>query len=110
MLLLLLACTRGTKALNHIVYRVHDETVRQQNVGDWRVIEAECLVTVLATKVYVHVVIIVIVTPVAHAELVFHVAVAVFNGVNEMVFTKKGKASGYAALVNGEDSLFQFGH
>ena len=93
MLLQLLACTRGTKAFNHIVYRVHDETVRQQNVGDWRVIEAECLVTVLAIKVYVHVVIAAIAMAVAHAKFVFYIAIAVFNGMNEMAFAEKGQTS-----------------
>ena len=79
-------------------------------MGDRGVVETECLMTAFAIKVYVHVVIVVVIAPMAHTELVFYVTIAVFNGVNKMMFTKKGKASRYTTLIDCEDSLFQFGH
>ena len=84
--------------------------MRQLYMRDSGVVEAECLVTVLAIKVYVHVVIVVVIAPMAHTEFVFYVTIAVLNGVNKMMFTKKGKASRYTTLIDCEDSLFQFGH
>ena len=79
-------------------------------MGDWGVVETECLMTAFAIKMYVHVVIVVVIAPMAHTEFVFNVTIAVLNGVNKMMFTKKGKASRYTTLIDCEDSLFQFGH
>ena len=79
-------------------------------MGDRGVVETECLMTTFAIKVYVHIVIIVIIVPMAHTKLVFYVTIAVLNSVNKMMFAKKGKASRYTTLIDCEDSLFQFGH
>lgn len=79
-------------------------------MGDRGVVETECLMTAFAIKMYVHVVIVVVIAPMAHTEFVFYVTIAVLNGVNKMMFTKKGKASRYTTLIDCEDSLFQFGH
>ena len=59
-------------------------------MGDRGVVETECLMTAFAIKVYVHVVIVVVIAPMAHTELVFYVR--------------------YTTLIDCEDSLFQFGH
>ena len=60
---------------------------------DSGVVEAESLVTVLAIKVYVHVVIAAIAMAVAHAKFVFYITIAVLNGVDEMVFAENGQTS-----------------
>ena len=62
-------------------------------MGDRGVVETECLMTAFAIKVYVHVVIVVVIAPMAHTELVFYVTIAVLNGVDEVAFAEKGQTS-----------------
>ena len=62
-------------------------------MGDWGVVETECLMTAFAIKVYVHVVIAAIAMAVAHAKFVFYITIAVLNGVDEVAFAEKGQTS-----------------
>ena len=77
---------------------------------DSGVVEAESLVTVLAIKVYVHVVIAAIAMAVAHAKFVFYITIAVLNGVDEVVFAENGQTSCYATLIDSDNGFFQFSH
>ena len=75
--------------------------------GDGQVFEADGFAAMLAMEMHMHVVVDAVV--VAVAKLVAH-AVAVFEGVDEMVLLEEREGAEDARLVDAADAVFQLAH
>ena len=94
-------------ALGHIVYAIHEETVRESHLRDGQILKAESAVAYFAVEMHVSVI---IGLTFGVTEFIADALATVINPVEQMVLIEKSQSTENSGLVNRVNTLLQLRH